>query len=283
MILVTGATGTIGSELVRLLAARGERVRVMTREPSRADVPDGVDVVRGDFEEPDSLERSLAGAAALFLLSAPGPALPRHDLAMLGAAGAAGVRRVVKLSAFGAGDPDSARVGAWHRPGERAVRGSGLAWTLLRPSGFASNTLAWAERIRAGEPVPNTTLDGAMGIVDPRDVAAVAVEALVTSGHEGAVLTLTGPEPLSVPEQAARLGAVLGRRVATVDVPLDAAREQLLGAGTDPAFVDVVIDGREFVRSGRGAVLTGDVERALGRPPRGFDAWARDHRDAFAG
>ena len=269
--------------MVRLLAARGERVRAMTRAPERASVPDGVEVVRGDFDVPDTLERALMGVDAVLLLSAPGPELPRHDLALLGPARAAGVRRVVKLSAFGAGDTGSARVGAWHRPGEQAVQESGLAWTLLRPSAFASNTLGWAQRIRAGEPVPNTMLDGTLGVVDPRDVAAVAVEALVSAGHEGRVHTLTGPELLSVPEQAARLGRLLGRPVTTVEVPLEAAREQMLGSGADPAFVEVVMDGQEFVRAGRGAVLTGDVERVLGRPPRAFDVWAGDHRGAFTG
>jgi uncharacterized protein YbjT (DUF2867 family) len=282
MILVTGASGTIGGEVVRLLAAKGEQVRAMIRSPNRAGVPAGVEVVRGDFDEPSSLEQSVAGATALFLLSAPGPSVSLHDQAMLGPARDAGVSRVVKVSSIGSGETGNARVGAWHRPGEQAVQASGMAWTLLRPAEFASNTLRWADPIRAGDPVPNMTGVGTLGVVDPRDVAAVAVESLISDGHEGQAYTLTGPELLSVPDRAVRLGQVLGRAVRTVEVPLDVAREQMLASGMNASFVDVVIDGLEFIRSGHGAVLTGDVERVLGRPPHGFDIWVQDHRDAFA-
>ncbi len=278
MILITGATGTVGSGVVRLLAARGERIRALTREPARASVPAGVQVVRGDFGDRDSLETAADGVTALFLLSAPGPSLAAHDLAMLAAARTAGVRRVVKLSAIGTGE---GRVGSWHLPGERAVRESGLEWTLLRPSAFASNTLGWAAQIRTGEPVPNLMGTGAQGVIDPRDVAEVAVRALTTADLTGEVRTLTGPEPLSVPDQAARLEKVLGRTVTCVDVPLDTARRQMLAAGTDPAFADVVIDGAGYVHAGRNATITDDVEWILGRPPGNFDAWARDHRAAF--
>jgi uncharacterized protein YbjT (DUF2867 family) len=123
---------------------------------------------------------------------------------------------------------------------------------------------------------------GTLGVVDPRDVAAVAAETLISARHDGQAYTLTGPELLSVPDQAVRLGQVLGRTVRTVEVPLDVARERMLVSGMEASFVDVVIDGQEFVRAGRGAVLTGDVERILGRPPHGFDDWVRDRRDAFA-
>lgn len=215
--------------------------------------------------------------STLFLLSAPGPTLEAHDLAMLGAA--RGVRRIVKLSAIGTGER---QVGGWHLPGERAVRASGLEWTLLRPSSFASNVLRWAGPIRAGEPVPNLTGTGAQGVIDPRDVAEVAVRALTSSDLAGEIHTLTGPEALSVPDQAARLGRLLGRTVATVDVPLDAARERMLASGMDPAFADAAVDGSAYVRDGHNATVTGDVERILGRPPRDFDTWVRDHRGAFA-
>lgn len=278
MILVTGATGTIGSDVVRLLAQRGEEVRAMTRNPSRMGGQPGVEVVFGDFDEPASLATAAAGASTLFLLAGPGPSQAGHDVSMLDAARAAGVTRVVKLSAIGTGEPDSARVGMWHRPGEEAVRASGMAWTILRPSSFASNVLRWAGPIRAGDPVPNTTGDGRQGVIDPRDVAAVAVTVLISPRHGGRTYTLTGPELLSVPDQAAQLGAVLGRVIDTVDVAPDAVRAQMLASGMDPAFVDVVLDGAAFVRDGGNAVLTDDVHRLLGRPPASFRTWAHDHR-----
>jgi uncharacterized protein YbjT (DUF2867 family) len=132
MILITGATGTIGGEVARLLAAGGEQVRAMTRDPARVRaLPAGVEVVRGDFGDRESLAGAAAGATALFLLSAPGPSLVQHDATMLAAAQSAGVRKVVKLSAIGTGEKAKAGTGDWHLPGEQAVRSSGMEWTVL--------------------------------------------------------------------------------------------------------------------------------------------------------
>jgi uncharacterized protein YbjT (DUF2867 family) len=281
MILVTGATGTIGSAVVRHLAQRGEPVRAMTREPSRVGGQPGVEVVFGDFDKPASLAEAAAGASTLFLLSAPGPSQADHDLSMLEAARSVGLTKVVKLSAIGTGGRDNAKVGTWHFPGEEAVRTNGMTWTILRPSSFASNALRWAGPIRAGDPIPNTTGAGVQGVIDPRDVAAVAVAALTSSQHDGQIYTLTGPELLSVPDQAAQLGAVLGRPINTIEVPPHAVRGQMLASGVDPAFVGFVIDGAAFVRDGGNAVLTDDVQRILARPPGSFRTWAHDHRNTL--
>ncbi|WP_433342412.1 NAD(P)H-binding protein [Micromonospora sp. CA-111912] len=282
MILVTGATGTVGGEVVRLLADRGEPVRAMTRNPEKATLPAGVEVVRGDFDDPESLANAATGIEALFLLDAPGPSVAQHDRAMLAAAGAAGVRRVVKLSAIGTGER-AVKVGDWHLPGEQELRSGDAEWTVLRPSSFASNALRMAPAIRAGQPIPNPNGTGTQGVVDPRDVAEVAVRALVSDKHVGQVLTLTGSELLSLPDMAVRLGEVLGRTVATVDVPLDAYRDEMLARGFDPVFVELRVNGAKMVMEGGNARLTDDVAQALGRPPRTFATWAYDHRDAFGG
>jgi uncharacterized protein YbjT (DUF2867 family) len=283
MILVTGATGTIGREVVRLLAAGGERVRAMTRNPAKtaASFPSGVEVVRADFTDPESLVVAAEGTKAVFMLSAPGPWVIQHDEAMLAAARSAGVRKAVKLSAIGTGDKSDVKVGDWHLPGEQAVRSSGLAWTVLRPSGFASNALRWADAIRAGAPIPNPTGTGTQGIIDPTDVAEVAARTLTLPDHDGHVYTLTGPELLSVPDMAEQLGQALSRTVETVDMPLEDYRDQLSAAGLDPAFVETAVNGARLIAEGGNATLTGDVERMLGRPARTFAAWAHDHRAAF--
>lgn len=269
MILITGATGTIGREVVRLLADRGVESLAMSRKPS------GPAVVRADFDDPASLRRAADGVDTLFLLTAPATATSRHDLAMLDAARAAGVAKVVKLSAIGTGSTtaDGRVIGRWHLAGEEAVRGSGMAWTVLRPSSFASNVLRFAAEGR----LANLTGDGRQGVVDPRDVAAVAVEALTTDVYSGQTLTLTGPELLSVPEQAAALSRVLGRTVETVEVP----PEHLLGSGMDRAAADEVTAGTAWVREGHNAVVTEDVQRVLGRPPTRFADWAREHAALF--
>ncbi|MFJ2829929.1 NAD(P)H-binding protein [Streptomyces sp. NPDC087263] len=279
MILVTGATGTIGSELLRQLAARGEKARALTRDPARAQVPAGIEVVRGDYHEPASVEAAMSGVSAFFSVGVLGPGDADADAYLVAAARAAGVRRVVKLSSIGTGDP---ALGNWHVGGEQAVQASELEWTVLRPSSFASNTLRWAEAIHSGSPVPNMTGTGAQGVIDPRDVSEVAAETLLAPGHSGRTYTLTGPELLTTSDQAATLAEVLGRPVTTVDVPPDVLRAQFLEAGMPETRAEGVLAGTVYVRKGGNAVLTEDVRRVLGREPRTYDRWARDHREAFA-
>jgi uncharacterized protein YbjT (DUF2867 family) len=270
MILVTGATGTIGSELVRQLVARGVPVRGMTRKSQEP-------FVQGDFEDPDSLRKAIAGVDAVFLLTAPGAWVPAHDRALVAAAVDAGVQKIVKLSAIGTTDDAPADGGlpaSWHAAGERAVRESGLRWTILRPAGFASNVLRWVPAIRDAQPIPNQTGSGRHAFVDPRDVAAVAAEALLADHHEQ-IYTLTGPEPLSVPEQVAVLSDVLGSALTVVDVPLEVYAEQLRAAGLDEAVVAVALRGAELIRSGGEETVTDDVARVLGRPAGTFREWVR--------
>ncbi|MEU3269782.1 NAD(P)H-binding protein [Saccharomonospora sp. NPDC006951] len=282
MILVTGATGTVGGILLRHLISHGEAVRAMTRTPSVLAAHSGLDVVGADFDDPESLAAAVAGVRAVFLLTAPASATPKHDLNLLDAACSAGVTTIVKLSAIGSGERIGGKiVGAWHLEAEAAVRESGMAWTVLRPSSFASNTLAFAEAIKAGDPIPNTTATARQGVIDPRDIAAVAAAALTGPGHGGRVHTLTGPELLSVPDQAAILGSVLGRPVSTVDVSLDSVGQRMSSQGISPAAVETAVTGMTWARAGHNAILTDDVARILGRPATTFRTWVEDHREAF--
>lgn len=277
---MTGATGTIGTELVRLLAARGEKVRALVRDPAGARVPAGVEVARGDYLDPASLEAAMAGAAAAFLVGLPGPSAG-HDGALVAAALTAGVDRLVKLSAIGTGDLGVGPSGRWHEEGERAVRESGAGWAVLRPSSFASNTLSWAPAVRAGEPVPNMSGDGLQGVVDPRDVAEAAAVTLLDERYAGRTYTLTGPETIGVPGQADVLAGVLGRPVPTRDLTEEEVRAHLLSWGRGEAVAEAVAAGAAFVRRGGNAVVTDDVPELLGRRARTYREWAQDHRGAF--
>nr|WP_037903819.1 SDR family oxidoreductase [Streptomyces sp. SID5470] len=283
MILVTGATGTIGGEVVRQLVARGEKVRALTRDPEKAELPPGVEAARGHHRDVGSVAAAMAGVDCAFLVGVFGPEDRDSDRGMVEAARAAGVRRIVKLSAIMAGDPRTGLGGIAHGHGEEAVRESGLEWVILRPSAFASNTLSWAQALRSGEPVPNMLGSGRQGVVDPRDVAEIAVAALVGPGHVGRTYTLTGPETLSPQDQAATLGEVLGRRVELRGLTPPQTREHLVASGWSEEAAEGVLRSVRFVAEGGNAVVTGDVEEVLVRPPRTYQEWVRDHREAFGG
>jgi uncharacterized protein YbjT (DUF2867 family) len=288
MILVTGATGTIGSDVVRRLVARGEKVRALTRDPAKAQLPPGVEAARGHHRDPDSVAAALAGAEAAFLVGVFGPDDADSDRHMVEAAREAGgtpsggVRRVVKLSAISAGDPRAGLGGMAHGRGEEAVRASGLEWTVLRPSAFASNTLSWAEAVRTGQPVRNMMGPGAQGVVDPRDVAEIAAAALLDPRHAGRTYTLTGPEAITPRQQVAVLAEVLGRPVELHDLTSEETREMLLASGWEAAHADAVLGSIEFVTEGGNAIVTDDVREVLGRPPGTYRQWAEDHRELFA-
>lgn len=274
MILVTGATGTIGGHVARLLADRGEPFRAMSRNP--ADLPNGV---QADFTDPASLAAAVAGVDAVFLVTVPPVPSADHDIALVDAARAAGVRKIVKLSAIGSGEPfDGATVGAWHVEAEEAIATSGLAWTVLRPPSFASNFLWYRPMIDTGDPIPNMLGAARQPIVDPRDVAAVAVEALLSTAHEGRRYDLTGPELLTFADQATTLEHVLDRPVRTTDVDINT---QLAATGMPEEAIAQVSLGARWARAGGAAYVTEHVSRILCRPATTFEQWTRDHRAMF--
>ncbi|MFF0013150.1 NAD(P)H-binding protein [Streptomyces sp. NPDC005374] len=264
MILVTGATGTIGSHVVRLLTERGLPFRAMSRREQAGGV-------RADFDDPASLARAVADIDTVFLVTVPPVPTSDHDIALVTAARAAGVRKIVKLSAIGSGERfDGATVGAWHLAAEEAIQASGLAWTMLRPPSFASNFLWYRTLIEAGEPIPNLVGDSRQAIVDPRDVVAVAVAAMTSDAHDGQRYDPTGPELLTFADQAEILEDVLERPVKITDTH---ALDQL------PAGMST---GIGWARAGGAAYVTDHVQQVLGRPAGTFRQWARDHREAFA-
>lgn len=211
MFLVTGATGTVGRAVVGQLLDAGLPVRAITRNPGTAGLPAGVEVVRADLSDPASLTSALAGVRRVFLATA-GPEIPTHDANLATAATAAGIDAIVKLSSGRAGD-DAATdpIPSWHRAGEQAVIDSGVDWTMVRPMGFMSNALHWTHGIRQSDTVRAPFGQGRIAVVDPLDIAAVAVRALTEPGHAGEVYTLTGPQALSPGEQTETLAQLVGR------------------------------------------------------------------------
>jgi uncharacterized protein YbjT (DUF2867 family) len=229
MILVSGALGNVGTELVKLLSARGQQVRVLISRPEAAErlLFAGVETVFGDLTDRDSLERSLAGVDRVFVNSAVGPAILAQKN-LVDAAEQAGVRHIVKLSWVGA----SAHLvalpfGRWHAEVESYLKASGVAYTILRPSEFMQNYLNHITSPQANV-VYGAAGEGRAGFVDAGDVAAVAASVLTKGGREGRLYEVTGPEALSSAEVAAIISKVTGRHVRAVNVSLDQLADNYL-------------------------------------------------------
>jgi uncharacterized protein YbjT (DUF2867 family) len=280
MILVTGATGNIGGEVVKQLLAKGAPVRVLARDPAKAARLGAVEIVQGDLGEPETLGPAFAGVSRVFL-AATGPDLARLEGHAIEAARKAGVAHVVKLSAWGVGLEPSILIGRWHQESEETLQASGMSWTMVRPSGFASNALNWAGMIKGQGAVFAPTGDGLNMPVHPRDIAAVSVAALTAPGHEGQVYLLTGPEALTTAQQVAVISAAIDRPLRFVDVPPEAARKGMLESGMPATLAEAILELAALIRAGRGSVLSSTVADVLGRPALTFASWVNENVAAF--
>ncbi|MFF8375499.1 NAD(P)H-binding protein [Streptomyces sp. NPDC015661] len=278
MIVVTGATGNVGRPLVELLAAAGEEVTAVSRRPAGA-LPAGVTHRQGDLADVDGLKGLFEGAEAVYLLVAGlGDELrPREIVA---AAVACGVRRIVFQSSQLVGTRTDSVSHEILRAFETAVRESGVAWTVLRPGGFASNAFLWAEPVRSARTVMAPFADVALPVVDPADIAEVAAAALRDPAHAGRTYVLTGPVAVSPREQVRALAGALGAPVEFVPQSAAEARAQLVRFLPEEA-VDGMLSVMGEPRAEERRVSP-DVERVLGRPPRPFSAWAERNAPAFA-
>ena len=282
MIAVTGATGTIGTELIRQLAGLDEPVRALSRDPPSDRGPAGVEWVEADLARWESLPGALKGADRLFLLTGNAEDMVRLQKNAVEAAAEAGVERVVKLSALGATDHSRSVIGLWHHNVERFLRHSGLAWTILRPHHYMQNVLDPRVFDRAADRVYSASGDGEIPFVDTRDVATVARVVLTEEGHAGATYTLTGPEAISYGEATEILSDVLGRSLEHVPQTMDEAWARRRRAG-DPVWLvaaQLAIAGYQRA-GGPTARVNGVVRRLSGRPARDFRTFAEDHAEAL--
>jgi uncharacterized protein YbjT (DUF2867 family) len=281
-ILVTGATGRVGREVVSQLLAAGLPVRALTRRPDAAGLPAGVEIVAGDLTVPESLDASLQGAAAVFLLWTAPPATAPAVVARL----AEYACRVVLLSSphqtphpfFQQPNP----MAAFHAELERLLAAAGLETTILRPGMFASNArLWWAPQIRMGDVVRWPYGAAETAPVDERDIAAVAARALAEDRHIGGDYVLTGPRAMSQAEQVHAIGATLGRRIRFVELSPDEFRQEM--ADRAPAAAINMLLNAWQAAIGHPAFLTSTVADITGRLARTFEQWVADHAEEFQG
>ncbi|MFD6394310.1 NAD(P)H-binding protein [Nocardia sp. NPDC060259] len=271
MILVTGATGHVGGEVVQALVRAGEPARALVREP--ADL--SIEQVAGDLNEPDSLAPALEGVRAVFLL--PGY---RDMPGLLTAMRGAGVERVVLLSSLAAVATDTRNaVSEFMIRSETAVRESGLAWTFLRPNAFMSNAVRWLPQLRAGDVVQDGFADVLIASVDPYDIAAVAVRALLDPGHEERIHQLSGPERLLPAQRLTILAEVLDRDLRFHPLTNEQTRADMatrMPAEYVHAFLSFYGD-----RTLDESHIYPTVEQVTGHPPRTFRQWANAHAAEF--
>ena len=285
MILITGATGSNGTELIKLLASRGVPVRAMVRSKNDAGKIAGlakVELAEGDFNDPASLDRVLRGIERAFLLTNSTEHAEAQQRTFVDVARRTGLRHLVKLSQFAADENSPVRFLRYHAAVEHAIQESGMAYTFLRPNLFMQGLLGFGTSIKSDGKFFAAAAGAAISVVDVRDNAAVAAAALTEPGHEGRTYTLTGPEALTHAEMAAAISDAVGRPVTFVDIPPDAMRDALLGMGMPPWQADGLVEDYAHYRRGEAAAVASGVQDATGQPPRAFANFARDHAAAFS-
>ena len=283
-ILVTGATGNVGSAVVRELGDRGLPVRAFVRDPDRAAAVLGPDVelAVGDFAEPASVRAALEGIEVVFLACGNVPPQVEYETGLIDAAAQAGVRRLVKLSALGAEPGSPVAFWDWHARIERHLEASGVPWVNLRPRYFMTNLLGFAVTIRSAGAVFAPAEGVKIPMIDPRDVAATAAALLAGDGHEGRTYELTGPEPITFSDVAAHLSEVTGRPVRFVPVPDAAALEGLGQAGLPDWLAENIVAVFGMLRDDPSAQVTDAVAAISDRQPRHLAEFLADHAALFA-
>ncbi|TDQ40389.1 NmrA family NAD(P)-binding protein [Aureibacillus halotolerans] len=268
-ILVTGATGTVGRHVVNQLIQRGQKVRALTRNPLKAKLPKGVEVVKGDLSDPSTLASALADVSGMHLITTGAEYTPlQTGPEIIELAERAGVRRISVL---------------WNGekgPFERAVEASGLGWTQLQAFEFMANTRKWADTIRSEGVVRDLFGGSPIAPVHEADIGRVVAVALTAEGHAGKIYTLTGPESLSVQEKIRIIGEVIGRDIQFIESSEEEEREQMRKMGVQEEAIDYVIKWHLNPPALASTVFP-TVQEVTGLPPYTFTAWVEENANVF--
>jgi len=274
MILITGASGSVGKEVVREMLKTGKEFRAMYRSLGEAaKSAQGVKTVVADFADAESLQRSLQGIEKVFLVCSPVQELVQLEGNVIEASRKVGVQKIVLNSALGAGDYDKS-FPSWHRKVEDKLRASGMEFVILRPNGFMQNIVTYlAPSIRAAGAFFDAMGEAKTSLIDVRDVAAVAVKTLLSDAHSGNAYELNGPEALTQDEIAKKITEKSGRAVKHVNIPREAHQKAMLDLKMPEWQVKALIELQDYYVSGRAAKVDGLVAKILGRPERTIDQY----------
>jgi uncharacterized protein YbjT (DUF2867 family) len=283
MILITGATGNVGKELVKRLARREAPLRVMVRDRNKARsiAYPGVEIVEGDFDRAETLDNALSGADKAFLLTSPSERQPELETNFIRAAERSNLKHLVKLSAMGAALDSPARLLRAHAESERRIGETGVPYTFLRPNQFMQNFLSYRESIIQRGEFYAPMGAARISVVDVRDIAAVAAEVLTAPAHQGKTYFITGPESLTYAGMAERLTAELGKPVAYVDVPPEAAGDAMLQSGMPRWTVDAVLELFALWKVNSAAEVADTVKHEGKKDPITFAEFAHDYAPQF--
>ncbi len=284
-ILITGATGNTGSATLQYLKGKGFDLRAMTRAAEKATAleKEGISAVIADYSDPASLDKALAGVERAFLVHTPSLQIPHHEKAFIDAAKKAGVKKIVKVSVIGAGHDAPLRLARMHAEVEDYLMQSGIAYTILRPHSFMQNLLGNIPTIQGQGAMYSNHGEARVPLIDARDIGAVAAAALTEEGHDGKAYTLTGPAAVSYQEVAGAIGRAIGKEVHFVNVPDQAARQGLMGAGFPEWLADDLVTLSQWGRQVGEQPPSEDVSTVLGRPGHSLEDFARDYAGAFKG
>jgi uncharacterized protein YbjT (DUF2867 family) len=280
MILITGANGNVGSEVVKQALAVGLKIRATFQSADKAaKAPAGIEGVIMDYTRPETIRPALQGVEKIFLVGPPVRDLPAMEANFIKEVCAAGPMHIVKLSALGGRE---SMFPSGHRDSEENIEASGLPYTFLRPNGFMQNLVNYnAGTIRSQNAFYGCQGNGAVSAVDIRDIAAVAVIVLAATGHEGRSYALTGGEALTNWQVAEKISQVAGRKISYLDLPPAEFKKAILSAGMPEWSADALLDLQRLYHEGKASLVTNDVERLTKRKPITFDQFARDYAFAF--
>jgi uncharacterized protein YbjT (DUF2867 family) len=283
MILITGASGTVGRAVLEEVRKSGKPFKAMYRSPDEAaKAGAGVATVLGDFADNESLRRALNGVETVFLVCAPIPQLVELESNVIDACVVGGVKHLVLSSALGAGDHPKS-FPSWHRKVEDHLKASGLGYTIFRPNSFMQNITAYnAPSIRAQGAFYAAMASARISYLDVRDVGAAIARALTSpSEHAGKTYELNGPEVVTFSEIAERISRVAGRPVRFVDIPESAQRKAMLDLGMPEWQVNALLELQQYYSGGKGGDVTDVLPRLLGRPPKKLDQFLEEFKDSF--